>query len=487
MTHKSFFVTFVVCAGLLAACSLPAVPTAAPTLPVDTLPALTQPATEVPTASTTAVPTAGSTAVPTDTLPPVITATNSPAPTAAPTAAPTSAPTAAPTAVPTAAPTTIPGTIPHFAAGSSVTVTQARLVSKTVGWAVGTNTTLDPANEHVLRTADGGATWQDVTPPQAKGAGSTANGPSLQAEPFFLDALRAWVGFSPQPGSSVSADKIWYTVDGGATWKASAALSQGSGTPEFFAPGPATFLPDGKTGWLVVHAGVGMNHDYIYVFNTSDGGATWNLKVDPMDVNKGSIMGCYKSGLGFVDGSKGWLAGSCNGVAAGVLLFQTTDSGATWSALKLPAPSQAPNILTSGDEVCGSQPPLFVSAKDGFLAMTCNNFAQNTPAQTWIYVTADAGATWTPRIAPASKGNFYFLNASEGWFVGDGKVFKSANGGKTWATLTTVTWAGAQPSFLSASAGWAVAFSGQAPYVHYALVASANGGTTWALVIIKVR
>jgi photosystem II stability/assembly factor-like uncharacterized protein len=353
---------------------------------------------------------------------------------------------------------------------------------------VGVNTALDPFDEHVLHTTDDGATWRDVTPPQAKGAGSTSNGPSLQAEPFFLDSARAWVGFSPQPGSGVGANKIWYTVDGGQTWKASAALSQGSGSPEFFAPGPATFLPDGKNGFLVVHAGVGMNHDYIYVFNTTDSGANWNLKVDPMDTNKGNIMGCYKSGLGFVNASKGWLAGSCNGVAAGALLFQTTDSGANWTAVTLPEPSQAPTILTAGDESCGSQPPLFVTAKDAFLVMTCDNFAANSiTSRTWIYFTADSGTTWTPRIAPASKGNFFFIDANAGWFVGDGKIFKTTNGGKNWATLTTVTWVGAQPDFVSASAGWAVAFSGTAPNVKYALVSSLNGGVSWVLINTKIK
>jgi photosystem II stability/assembly factor-like uncharacterized protein len=476
MSHKTLFVNFLAAVFLLVGCTLPATP-ASPAVTPSSAPVLTLTSLPAPTQVST--------------LPPVITATNVPVPTQAPTTASTTAPTQVPTTVPTqaptAVPTTIPGAIPHFAAGSDVTLTQVRIFSKTEGWAVGRNTTLDPNSEHILRTADGGATWQDVTPAQKAGTGAAGSGPALQAEAFFLDGQRAWAGFSPQPGSSIIVSSIWYTTDAGQTWQTSAALSQGSGTPEYFAPGPITFLPDGKTGWLLVHAGQGMNHDYIYIFSTADGGVHWNLKVDPMDINKGSIMSCYKSGLGFVDANSGWLAGSCNGVAAGVLLFNTKDGGGAWNAVSLPAPSQAPNILTAGDFSCGSQPPLFVSAKEGFLAMTCSTFDQAKASQTWIYVTTDGGATWTPRLAPAPKGNFQFINASEGWFVGGGQIFKTGDGGKTWAALTKVTWAGAQPSFIDAKTGWAVAFSGQEPNVQYALVSSANGGATWALIKAKVK
>jgi photosystem II stability/assembly factor-like uncharacterized protein len=469
MAHKKILVIFLAGIFLLSSCSIPAVPgltpSAAPTFP----PVATQVPTRAPTA----------------TLPPVITASSQP--TSAPTAAPTAAPTTAATTAPTAASTAVPGAIPHLAAGSDVTLTQVQRISKTEGWGIGMNPKLDPANEHVLRTRDGGATWQDVTPPQAAGSASTESGPSLKAAAFFLDAQHAWVDFSPQPSARPNPAAIWRTSDGGESWTASATLSQGSGGPEFFAPGPLTFLPDGKTGWLVVHAGVGMNHDYIYIFSTGDGGATWTLKVDPMDSDKGIIMSCYKSGLGFVSANSGWLAGSCNGVAAGVLLFHSADGGATWAPFDLPAPTQAPGIFTSTEVSCGAQPPLFFSAGDGLMEVTCRNFVQDKPAQTWLYFTADAGVTWMPRLAPASQGAFQFVNANEGWFVGDGQIFKTTSSGKTWAALTKVTWAGAQPAFLDTKTGWALAYSGQEPSLHYALVSSADGGVSWALITTKVK
>lgn len=267
MTHKSFILTILVCAALLAACNLSAVPGA--TLPAPTQPVQTQVLTPISTdtlppvvtatSAPTAVPTAGTTAVPTATL--------TAAPTSVPTKAPTAVPTKAPTVAPTAAPTTIPGTISRFASGSDVTLTQVRMFSMTEGWGVGRNTALDPADEHVLRTTDGGATWRDVTPPQARGAGSTADGPSLQAEPFFLDAARAWVGFWPQPGSGVNANKIWYTVDGGQTWATLTTVTWVGAQPEFVSA---------SAGWAVAFSGQAPNVKYALV-SSANGGVSWAL------------------------------------------------------------------------------------------------------------------------------------------------------------------------------------------------------------------
>src|SRR5512135_2573596 len=187
MSAKKLFVLFFAAAFLLGGCN-----------------AITAIETQFPTQAPTG------TAAPT--LPPVITATSAPtqAPTAAPTVAPTTAPTQEPTEAPTA--TAFPGAIPHLASGSSVTVTQVDMLSTTTGWAVVMNTTLDPANEHILRTTDGGKTWQDVTPPQKAGTGNTDNGPAQKAAPLFRDSQRAWVGFAPQPGAGSGTDNraIWY-------------------------------------------------------------------------------------------------------------------------------------------------------------------------------------------------------------------------------------------------------------------------------------
>ena len=104
-------------------------------------------------------------------------------------------------------------------------------------------------------------------------------------------------------------------------------------------------------------------------------GLTWEKVVDPTNNNNvvggdRGIQSCSKNGLIFADAQNGWLTGSCNGVAAGVLLFQTHDGGKTWSNVNLPDPDNHPGIYQNFDAVCASQFPN-VSAESVQLEVAC--------------------------------------------------------------------------------------------------------------------
>jgi len=65
------------------------------------------------------------------------------------------------------------------------------MVDASNGWAIGNaGDTID----HVLRTSDGGNTWQDVTPPEAA---PTMDLPEKRAVGFFLNRDTVWVTYSP--------------------------------------------------------------------------------------------------------------------------------------------------------------------------------------------------------------------------------------------------------------------------------------------------
>ena len=70
----------------------------------------------------------------------------------------------------------------RLAAGQPVTITYISMLDPTMGWAIG------GAEDHVLRTDDGGETWHDVTPPEPA---PIAEEPGKIASGFFLDANRA--------------------------------------------------------------------------------------------------------------------------------------------------------------------------------------------------------------------------------------------------------------------------------------------------------
>ena len=209
---------------------------------------------------------------------------------------PENTPTLPPTE--TAAPPVNP--ILHLPAGTEVTITSIQMADLNRGWAIGTTAT-DP-NDHILFTADGGTNWKDVTPPE----GMDATGGKV-ATAFFKGADTAWVIYSSNviqspPGNA----QVWKTTDGGATWSTSQPIPP-SAEMEFFSPGYFSF-PDDQHGWLLVHAGAGMSHDYIYIYGTSDGGSTWQKLVDPLasdQAGTGPSMGLWKTGMTFYGCTEG--------------------------------------------------------------------------------------------------------------------------------------------------------------------------------------
>ncbi len=108
---------------------------------------------------------------------------------------------------------------------------------------------------------------------------------------FFQDAHTAWVTYAIGGGTPVPTQPVvWHTTDGGATWTASQPLDV-TGLAEIYVPSELQFVA-GQTGWLLVHVGAGMNHDYVALYRSTDGGATWTRILDPY--NDGGIQSCIE-------------------------------------------------------------------------------------------------------------------------------------------------------------------------------------------------
>jgi photosystem II stability/assembly factor-like uncharacterized protein len=402
----------------------------------------------------------------------VKTTTHPPAihPTEIPTLIPTLPPPEnTPTLPPTETATPPANPIQHMPAGTEVTITTIRMADLNRGWAIGTSAT-DP-NDHILLTADGGTNWKDVTPPE----GMDASGGKV-ATVFFKGADTAWVVYSSNviqspPGNA----QVWKTTDGGATWSASQPIPP-SAEMEFFSPGFFSF-PDDQHGWLLVHAGAGMSHDYIYVYGTTDGGASWVKLVDPIasdQAGTGPSMGLWKTGMTFADAQKGWITYENGGVAPGVTLFQTLDGGYTWALQSLPAPTSQADLFTNQNYSCGAYNLAFLDAQKGSMVVTCM-MGSGDIKKSWLYRTSDAGASWQSNPLPAAAGNLQMVDAVNGYYVG-GKIFRTTNGGASWTAVIPVTWSG-QPDFVDMNNGWIVAVND----AERALVQTTNSAVNWVI------
>ncbi len=440
--NVTMFLAFGALSLALSACATSGAPTLAPIEPASTNPAVT-PTTIPPSPIPSVTPLR-----PTETPPP-----------------PTE--TTVPTETSTSAATPSGPLIAHFSSGQSFTVTYIHMLDASTGWAIGGfGKGSDLSGDHVFKTADSGRTWTDVTPPQHLLDESTR----LTALGFFSSASSAWVTYSRADSRPMPASVVWRTQDGGNTWQASQDLDLSSLT-EYYMPSDLLFVGD-QNGWFLSHVGAGMNHDYVALFHTQDGGQTWTRLLDPY--NDGGIQSCSKTGLSFLDAQQGWLTGDCNGVAPGVLLFRTTDSGSSWQPVELPEPPAAPGLFSvDANSACGSYDLQFSSQENGKLVVRCRLFEKDpVMTENFLYSTRDGGSTWTSSAYPG--GTLLMLDATHGWAFGPTN-YQTTDGGATWAKLGTVIWDG-QFSFVNGQQGWAIAQANG----EYALVNTTNSGKNWA-------
>ena len=377
---------------------------------------------------------------------------------------------------PTSVPPTVTATPPpenpiqHFASGQVFTVTNIHMINTTTGWAIGS---LVGVGDHVLITADGASTWKDVTPPEEQ----ALNADRKLAIGFFQDAKTAWVTYAIFTGSPVPAQAVvWRTSDGGVTWQASEPLDL-TGLSDIYEPSDLQVVA-GQAGWLLVHVGAGMNHDYVVIYRTADGGASWSRIIDPY--TDGGIQSCTKTGMLFTDATHGWLTGDCNGVKAGALLYKTNDAGSAWQEVPLPEPTSYPGLFSDQSMVaCGSYNPFFFSNGTGYLSVNCHDFQGTQITYSYyLFTTLDGGNSWTSTSYPGL--GIYFFSVEVGW-ASSKKIQLTTDGGKTWKPISDVSWT-PQMDFVSEQLGWAVATSGE----EVALVKTDNGGANWTLLVPTV-
>lgn len=405
---------------------------------------------------------------------------------AAPTSPPPTATVAAPTAEPTATkapegnqPVELSGTpLKKLAAGTELTLSFIKMQTASTGWAVGE--AKDGSDDRILRTSTGGATWREITPAQPQdSAAEIGQGATL----FALNEQTAWATYYNRTGGPLSNPAfVWRTADGGITWQPSAELD--TTDLEIFQPSDLIFV-DAQNGWLMAHAGAGMSHDYVAIYRTKDGGLSWERLIDPyMDGESGVLpMSCEKTGLLFTDVNNGWVTGNCGGVVTGAPYLQrTADGGATWEAVELPAPAEAPQLFAQDTSACGVQAAAFFDTKLGLLPVTCLDF-NNSVYTSYLYKTADEGGTWAVEALPGEYKAAAFISPETGFVMvapkpdGPRELYQTADSAATLNKAKSLNWTG-EFSFVSAQAGWAVATSDEGK----ALVQTTDGGQTWKVI-----
>ena len=281
------------------------------------------------------------------------------------------------------------GTTAHFRGLSAV--------SSSTAWVSGYTAT----NGVVMRTTNGGSSWQDVTPPGAAG---------LQFRDIeAFDANRAVV---MSIGGAPTDFRIYVTLDGGQTW----ALTFVNTEPAAFYDCMSFF--DDKRGLAVSDPPDGQ---HFRIIATDDGGMSWHVTGLQMPQALPGEAAFAASGecLTTDHGHRAWFG---TGGSTQARVFRSDDRGVSWTVAPTPI-LVGPTAGINGLAFNGQQRGLAVGGD--FLAPTAspNSFAG----------TRDGGSTWSLLPGPSEyRSGATWLDGHTALAVGLSGSDVSEDGGGTW-------------------------------------------------------
>lgn len=261
----------------------------------------------------------------------------------------------------------------------------------------------------VLRSLDGGATWQSRPVPDVA---------TLQFRD--IHALSADVAWAMSAGPGIQS-QIHHTRDGGVTWVRQFINTDSTAFYDCLA------FFDARTAVAYSDASGGRTN----ILRTTDAGETWRLL--PPDAvpapleGEGAFAasGACVSAYGARDG---WIALG----APGARLFRTRDAGQSWTVHQTPIVSST----SAGNAAVSFRDPLTGMVVGGDIG----NYATDT-SRAAIAVTRDGGATWAlasrPPRAGAMFGVTWVPDAEPGTALvaSPGGLFLTRDAGESWSVV----------------------------------------------------
>ena len=237
-------------------------------------------------------------------------------------------------------------------------VNSIKFVDVNTGWL------LDSNNNLVWRTIDGGSTWVQSNTTFPRLGSGTFTLPNIYFDMNFVDRNNGWV--------SASGNRIFRTIDGGRNW------TQGNALPNNF---NSIHFVSATEGWAASGGSTTDNNNQTYnaagfIYRTTDSGNTWNLSYQyysPGQPGNSHLM----RGVYFVDSQDGWAVGD-----SGIIL-STKDGGTSWQIQQSPVNTNLQKVY-------------FVDNFDGYIIDVNNNILKTTDGGlSWVRANTNVGSTIT--------------------------------------------------------------------------------------------
>ncbi|MCL6452130.1 MAG: hypothetical protein K6T78_00710 [Alicyclobacillus sp.] len=261
-------------------------------------------------------------------------------------------------------------------------------------------------------TRDGGQTWRTVQT-WTVSAGTPAVGAAIDG-----NELRLALGQVTAQGGGRT--EVLRTENGGQTWESATVADTRPSDPAGHIPASIAFS-DARHGWLTTSAmNPGMGGTVPGgLYRTTDGGATWHLVPNPFPTGLDAFPWVqFTSGtLGFTEAAP--QAAADVGVSTGQYrLFRTTDGGAHWQPVT-PAPSGAEKVDWLPPQVAGGQ--LYTAALESVAggARTLVVYRSDDEGRTWQAIHTFPAASSLAALA-ADRQGIWVDWAGELWTSADG-------------------------------------------------------------------
>ena len=294
----------------------------------------------------------------------------------------------------------------------------------------------------VRHTTDGGRTWAVVS---NIGAGGWPTGIE------FVDSLHGWVFATPSAGGATGAGDttLLRTADGGRSWEKildapNARQGIRATLPASCPGGGPISMPvfaDAANGWLTGWC------QRVFFYATHDGGRTWASQALPAFPGPrwngdptGMMYNAWSAqvsapGTVRVVVSRGFTTGA-NALQESAM-YQSTDRGANWTAVRLP---QAATAISFADATHG----WIMTAGSGGNTLLLSLYATTDGGQTWRRTLGPADLVANQGLAYLQTNGIQFIDAMTGYLVpnlranpGQAQMYRSADGGRSWAGFTT--------------------------------------------------